>query len=653
MDKDLYSGENDFLKEFDEMCDQLNTLDKLEIKMRVMERGYADYGLKPQAADMLDSVPQSESTDLESGFGQSIGNALRDLLLKFKREAAYYLSILENQNELICRFHNDGTITFVNRAYCRYFKKTHKEIIGKSFRPFIPEEDMRSVDSTLDSITPESPTVVYEHRFLVPEEKDIDVRWLKWIGTGVLFNVSGNTLEIQTVGNDVTAQKLMEISLVERESQLERLAKHDPLTDLPNRLYFNSRLQEEILRSNRFKHSLAVMFLDIDDFKKINDSLGHDTGDILLKEVAQRIGESLRNTDIVSRLGGDEFTILLPELNLIEGAGIAAGKIIESVSKPYYIKDFELYVTISIGIAIYPDDGQDADTIVKNADTAMYDVKSKDKNSYQYYDSMMNKVTMERITLETDLRKAVENREFILYYQPQISMKTGQIVGLEALIRWNHPVKGMVPPIKFIPLSEQTGLIIPISEWVIKTACKQNKLWQENGFPKISIAVNISTKHFKQPNLIALITEALRDTKLEPECLELEITESMVMHNVESVIDILQKFRDAGLPISVDDFGTGYSSLNYLKRLPVTKLKIDQSFVRNITSDKNDAMIVKTIIEMAHNLNLKVIAEGVETSEHAEFLRKLDCDELQGYFFSKPLPAAELAELWTVLGIIN
>jgi diguanylate cyclase (GGDEF)-like protein/PAS domain S-box-containing protein len=561
-------------------------------------------------------------------------------------------SFAESQNELICRFFPDGTITYVNNAYCKYFMREREDIIGNTFKPFATEEDARLIEQHLALLSTENPSIVYEHRFIIPGRDAIDVRWLRWTGKALLDG-NGQMAEIQTVGWDVTENKMLEEKLRENEDRLKHLAHFDVLTGLSNRTYFNSRLAEEVSRCKRYDRRLVVMFLDLDNFKKINDSLGHDVGDLLLKEVSQRIGICLRDTDIVSRLGGDEFTVILTELAKDEDAALAAQRIIDAVSRPFILRQHEFYVTVSIGMAVYPLDGENGDTMVKNADTAMYYAKSQGRNNYQFYSAQMNAAHMERLTIESQLRKAVENREFVLFYQPQISIQTGHIIGAEALIRWIHPVKGMIPPMKFIPVAEETGLIIPISEWVIMTACEQNKRWKDEGFPPLTVAVNISMRHFMQPNLLDVIAEALQKTGLPSPCLELELTESIVMHNVDEVIRILQKFRETGVQSSIDDFGTGYSSLNYLKRLPINKLKIDQSFVRNITADQNDAMIVKTVIEMAHNLGLRVIAEGVETSDQVNFLRTLACDELQGYFFSKPLPAEEFIQLLEVFRMIS
>ncbi|MFO0752152.1 MAG: EAL domain-containing protein [Thermodesulfovibrionales bacterium] len=569
-----------------------------------------------------------------------------------RKNGECYCSIVENQNELICRFLPDGTLTYVNDSFSAYFKKAKEELVGKPFLPFAPEEDLRNIEYHLSQLGKVTPSMQYEHRFLIPGKGDIEVRWLRW-SAKVLYDAAGETAEIQAVGWDITDNKLLEERLLENEYQLNHLAHHDPLTGLPNRMYFTNRLQQEVVRCRRYSHAMAVLFLDLDNFKKINDSLGHDVGDLLLKEAAERIRSCLRASDVVSRLGGDEFTIILPELEKNGGAAVVAQKIIGQVSRPFLIGQYDLYITVSIGIALYRLDGEDGDSLVKNADTAMYHAKSLDKNNYQFYNARMNTVTVERLALESELRKALENNEFVLYYQPQICIKSGQIIGVEALIRWQHPVRGMVPPMRFIPVAEETGLIIPISEWVIRTACAQNREWQKKGFPSLTMAVNISMKHFKQSNLLDLIDGTLRETKLDAVCLELELTESIVMHNIEAVIGILRKFRERGVHVSIDDFGTGYSSLNYLKRLPINKLKVDQTFVRNITADCNDAMIVKTVIEMAHNLGLKVIAEGVETLEQVDFLRSLACDELQGYFFSKPLPAEECVKLLEVLRFIS
>lgn len=390
---------------------------------------------------------------------------------------------------------------------------------------------------------------------------------------------------------------------------------------------------------------VAVMLIDLDRFKVINDTLGHAIGDRLLQEVAQRLTGCLREGDTVARLGGDEFMLLLPGVEHTKSTIKIVQKILETFKSPFYFNDHELHITTSIGIALYPDDGEDAQTLLKNADTALHRAKEQGRNNYQFYTSTMNATALERLSLEGKLRHALEREEFVVYYQPQVSLSTGQIVGMEALVRWRHPDLGLIPPMKFIPLAEETGLIIPLGFWVLRTACAQNKAWQKAGYPPLRVAVNLSTRLFKQQTFIQVVAQTLHETGLDPDYLELELTEGIIMENIETTITTLKELKKMGVHISVDDFGTGYSSLAYLKRFPIDTLKIDRSFVLDITTDPDDAMIAMLIINVAHHLKLRVIAEGVETKEQLAFLRSHGCDEIQGYLFSRPLPAEEFVRL--------
>ncbi|MCX8028069.1 MAG: EAL domain-containing protein [Thermodesulfovibrionales bacterium] len=442
-------------------------------------------------------------------------------------------------------------------------------------------------------------------------------------------------------------------SLHLNEQEIFKLAYQDPVTDLPNRFLLIDRLNQIIARSRRYRSKFAIMFVDIDNFKKINESLGHEAGDIMLKETSRRLKDAVRDSDIVSRFGGDEFAIVIHDLEKLESTVTVAQRIIKSISTPFKIKGQDIYVTASVGIATFPDDGDSSDLLLKNTETAMFYAKSLDKNNYQFFNKTMNQFALERLKIENDIRRAIENDEFVLHYQPQIEISTGKIVGVEALIRWLHPTKGSISPLKFIPIAEETGLIIQISEIVFKKATEQLSEWIQSGINPGVLAVNISFKHFKQHNFSDFIIYQVDRSRIEPSQIELELTESILMHDVQSVVKTLKRFRDKGIHISIDDFGTGYSSLNYLKNLPISKLKIDRTFVNNITTDKKDAMIVKTIIEIAHNLELKVIAEGVENIEQMRFLGDLRCDELQGFLFSKPLPAHEFKRLFEAMSLLS
>jgi len=429
------------------------------------------------------------------------------------------------------------------------------------------------------------------------------------------------------------------------EETINHLAYYDALTGLPNRALFNDRLAMALVQAQRHQRKLAVLFLDLDRFKTINDTLGHAMGDRLLQGVAQRLTSCVREGDTVARLGGDEFMLLLPGIEHVEDVAKIVQRVLEVLKPSFNFDGQEFHITSSIGIALYPNDSEDAEALLKNADTALHRAKEQGRNNYQFYIPSMNATSFERLILENNLRRALERKEFVLYYQPQVSLLTKRIVGMEALLRWQHPELGLVPPRKFIPLAEETGLIGSLGEWVLQTACAQNKAWQEVGFPPLRVAVNLSAHLFRQQGLVETVARVLKETRLNPHYLELEVTEGTLMENAEATVSTLRKLKEMGVHLSIDDFGTGYSSLSYLRRFPIDTLKIDQSFVWDISSDPDDATIARLIIAMAHSLKLKVVAEGVETEEQLSFLRFHQCDELQGYLFSKPVPAEAFTQL--------
>jgi len=440
------------------------------------------------------------------------------------------------------------------------------------------------------------------------------------------------------------ANRDLEREMGERERAEERarvLAFHDALTGLPNRLLFNDRLKLALSQADRHHRKLAVLFVDLDRFKLINDSLGHSLGDILLRQVADRLITTVRHSDTVARLGGDEFTLLLPELHGPEDAARTARKILRTIRKPFSLEGREVFATPSIGIAMFPEDGEDVDTLLKNADTAMYRAKDEGRDNFQLYTSAMNVHALKRLSLESGLRRALPNRELRLWYQPVVNLADGEIHGFEALLRWQHPMLGLVPPSEFVPVAEATGLIVPIGPWVLRTACEQVRAWQETSQRPLSVAVNLSARQFEQADLTEQINRALDETGLPPETLELEIVESSAMRNAESAIKTLAQIKNTGVRISIDDFGVGYSSLSYLRRLPIDTLKIDRSFVRDITIDPGDAAIVTAVVGLARTLKLRVVAEGVETREQLDFLRRQGCDRMQGYLMSAPLPPSD------------
>jgi diguanylate cyclase (GGDEF)-like protein len=430
------------------------------------------------------------------------------------------------------------------------------------------------------------------------------------------------------------------------EAMMRHQASHDPLTGLANRLLFNERLSLALANSHHNAEMLAVIFLDLDRFKNVNDTLGHPVGDQLLQGVSRRLTNCLRAGDSIARWGGDEFTLLLYNINSPEDATKVCQQIIQSLSTPFDFDGLELYTKASLGIALAPYDGEDAETLLKNADAAMYKAKQRGRNNYQFYTRAIGSQVSEELNLENHLYKALKKAEFVLHYQPQINLNTGKIVGMEALIRWQHPERGLIAPDRFIPLAEETGLICQIDAWVLRTACLQNRAWQLMGLPPVRVAVNLSGRQFLQANTVQTIAEILSETQLNPEYLEIEITESIAMTDVNFTVSVLQQLQQMGIHISLDDFGTGYSSLWSLKNLPLNNLKIDKSFVADLQSGSSGATIVKVAIALGQGLNLQVIAEGVETAEQLAFLQSLQCEMGQGYLFSKPIPTAAATELY-------
>lgn len=453
-----------------------------------------------------------------------------------------------------------------------------------------------------------------------------------------VFDRKKNLVGYRGVGRDITSQKLA-------EQRIQYLATHDALTGLPNRVMFSHLLTVALNTARRYGHRVAVFFIDLDRFKVINDTLGHEAGDKLLQETAVRLKHTIRTSDVVARLGGDEFVVLLPETGEPEQVGMIARKILSTVTRPIPIGDQEYRVTASIGISMYPTDAQDEPSLMKNADVAMYLAKEEGKNNFQFYSQRINKRSLERLTLETHLRRALDQQEFSIHYQPKLDLRTGRICGVEALLRWQSPVLGSVSPAEFIPLAEETGLIVPIGQWVLRTACAQSMAWQRAGLPPVCMAVNLSARQFAGENLLNDIATVLADTGLTPALLELEITEGMVMHNPERAANVLGAIKEMGVRLAIDDFGTGYSSLAQIKRFPLDTLKVDRSFIRDLPHDTEDKAITEAIVAMARTLDLTVVAEGVETPEQMDFLRSLACDQIQGYYFSKPIPTDDLAVL--------
>jgi len=434
-------------------------------------------------------------------------------------------------------------------------------------------------------------------------------------------------------------------SLKKAEQEIEWLAQHDFLTRLPNRMLFNDRLGQALARADRLKGMAALLFIDLDSFKVINDTLGHAGGDSLLEAVARRLERRVRRSDTIARFGGDEFVIILNGPREMEDVAHAVRSMLDSLLLPFEINGQEVFIAASVGIALYPMDGNNAEVLMKNADIAMYHAKERGGNTYLFYQQKMNRKALKRLALETELRHALEKQEFILHYQPWKDLSSGRLSGMEALLRWRHPQKGMVSPLHFIPVAEETSLILPIGEWVLRTACMQAKTLHDAGFPSMKIAVNVSGRQLRHYELADLVERVLGETGIDPGCLELEFTESSIMEDSKQTIKMLHSIRKMGVKLAIDDFGTGYSSLSYLKRFPIDKIKIDRSFVKGIPSDREDMALTRAMIVMAHSLHLEVVAEGVETEEQLSFLHRQACTIAQGYHISRPLPLVEIQKL--------
>ncbi len=444
---------------------------------------------------------------------------------------------------------------------------------------------------------------------------------------------------------DISVRKAAEAAARTMTLQMAHSAEHDFLTGLPNRLLLNDRVDQAIALARRHAYKVAILFLDVDGFKHINDSLGHPTGDLLLQSIAKRLLGCVRSSDTVSRQGGDEFVVLLSEVEQEEDTAILARRMLKQVTRQHTIDHQELHITASIGVSIYPDDGKNAETLIKNADTAMYQAKEKGRQGYQFFKPAMNVRAVERQSIEEGLRGALRREELVLHFQPKVSLSSRRITGAEALIRWNHPTRGLVPPAQFIPVAEECGLIQSIGAWVLREACKQARNWAEAGLPALTMAVNVSAMEFREDAFLRSVFATISETGFDPRQLELELTESVLVKQAESAASTLQALREQGVQVAIDDFGTGYSSLSYLRKFPVDALKIDQSFVRQISTGGDDTIIVTAIIALARSLKLRVVAEGVETTEELAFLGAHQCDEAQGYYFSRPVPAHDFADL--------
>lgn len=519
------------------------------------------------------------------------------------------------------------TLSFlaVNNAAIHHYGYSREEFLAMTIKDIRPFEDVPDLlNNASKIITGFGTSGIWRHR-----KKDGSIVYVEVSSHTITF--AGRRAEV-VLANDVTDRKWM-------EEKVKHMAFHDNLTSLPNRILFNDRLTLALAHAHRMNEMLAVMYVDLDRFKAINDALGHAMGDQLLHEVADRLKSCVREEDTVARFAGDEFTLLIVGITQAGHVDTIACKILDEFKRTWIINEQELYITASIGIAIYPNHGDSVETLLRNADAAMYYAKEQGKNNYQFYTAAIHAKSFEKMLLESNIRRALEREEFVVYYQPLVNISTGQVVSMEALVRWRHPERGLVLPEEFIPLSENTRLIVFVDELVLCTVCAQCKAWQDAGHPPLSVAVNISVHTFQQSNLVEMVLSALKKTGLDPQFLGLEITEGVAMQDIETTIDKLGQLSSLGIQISIDDFGTGFSSLYYLKKFPIHKLKISQHFVSGIATDQNDKIIVSSVIALAQNLKFKVVAEGVENEEQLVFLKQRQCDEMQGYLFCKPLPA--------------
>jgi diguanylate cyclase (GGDEF)-like protein/PAS domain S-box-containing protein len=558
----------------------------------------------------------------------NLGTAIaRDRAAQDLRQAAI---VFDSTQEGVLITDSEGTIVAANPAFTAISGYSPGEVIGKSPRIFRSDRQPPHVAEEMWAALVDGGS--WQGEVCIRRNDGAD--HTAWLTINSVRDHAGNLSHFVGVFSDVATIK-------EAQARMYHLAHHDPLTDLPNRLLLSDRLGHAIERARRDEHRVAVLFLDLDRFKNINDTLGHGVGDAVLRQVAERLRCHVRAEDTVARLGGDEFMVVIDHLRHSEEAGLIAQKALDALAMEMRVDNFEFYLTGSIGISLYPDDGHSVDELIKNADTAMYRAKERGRNDFHYYTSELTADALEHFALEHSLRVALERNEFVLHYQPQRELATGRLIGVEALLRWHHPQHGLIGPDRFIPVAEDAGLMVAIGTWVLRTACAQAHQWVKAGLPPIKMAVNLSGKQIIRDDLPDIVAKALKDSGLPSERLELEITESFVMHQPEHAIDTLERLRAMGVGLAIDDFGTGHSSLSHLKRIPTHVLKIDRSFVRDMPSDPNDAIIARTIVAMGHALGLKVIAEGIENAEQAEALQHAGCDAGQGYLFGYPLPAGD------------
>jgi diguanylate cyclase (GGDEF)-like protein/PAS domain S-box-containing protein len=607
-----------------------------EVAVAAMKSGAADYVMKDDLTRLAPAV-RREVADA----GERRARRLAEANLSANEELLN--SIVNTAADGIIVIDPAGTIEFGNAAMEKLFGWKPLELIGRNVARLLLGRSREGQDALFHGADAARGKGSGHVRELKAQRKD-----------GSVFPIELTVSETCVNGGRRSTCILRDVTERKRaEERIRYLAHYDDLTGLPNRVLFAQLLEQAISEARYAKKEVAVMFIDLDRFKLINDTLSHASGDAVLAQVANRLIGALARRDTVARFGGDEFVVLMRDCGIPNDVTSTAQRLLSALAAPFVLENQEYHLTASIGISTFPGDGQDAQTVLKNADSAMYRAKEQGKNNYQFYSSQMNVRSFERLVLERFLRHALDQDEFQLHYQPKIDLTSGRVVGMEALLRWIHPGMGMISPAKFIPLAEETGLIVPIGEWVLREACAQARRWQDEGLPPLRVAVNLSARQFAHDGLHAAIVGALEESRLPPSLLELEITESMTMENPEHATAWLQKIKALGITVAIDDFGTGYSSLGYLKRFPIDSVKIDRSFIKDIPGDTDDVAITQAIIAMGHSLRLKVIAEGVESADQAEFLQRHGCDEAQGYHFGKPLPAADFVELLARRGDIE
>ena len=577
----------------------------------------------PQELRLLETASHIASIAIERA-------RAREALVHHERQLT---AVIDSVPAMICYADTGSRFVYINQRYAQWLGSPREALVGRHIRDVVDQETYRLIEPQARHVLA-GHEARYERRQRSHDgrQQDFEVHYVPD------FGADGAVVGYFVMLTDVTERK-------RDEQMLYFLANHDQLTSLPNRNLFAEHLTMAIAQAARAGEKVAALFIDLDRFKNVNDTLGHQIGDALLQQVARRFRGCLRESDVVARLGGDEYTVMVRPVRDLQEVAACAQKLLSVLSSAFEVDGHELFVTGSIGISIYPDDAPDAAALLKNADIAMYRSKDQGKNTYQFFSSEATAATFEHLMLETSLRRALEREEFVLHFQPIIDLRGDRITGMEALIRWEHPDLGTVSPTRFIALAEETGLIDPIGQWVLEQACREVKALQARGFGELQVAVNLSPKQFRQRDLTRNIARVLEQTRLDPSCLALEVTETSVMQNADAAIRTLHELKAMGVRLSIDDFGTGYSSLSYLKRFPIDVLKIDQSFVRDISSDENDEAITSAIIAMGHSLRLTLIAEGVETEEQLAFLRVRECHKVQGYLFGRPMPAANLQAL--------